>query len=382
MSDAVAEFTVDPPRKLRNRSLWGFLRRRPQERTPPEPIEQLKQALDDAEMLLRYAAETGIAVEDQAVGVIVKARVSANQSQWGGEAPEKLIAALTVLSNATKPVTAASLRASSLRAGASLSGYRRMAILLAFFIVPVSIASFICAGLSSAITRDVSEGNALALSLVGYVSAPGIDKPAGQPAGKAAAELSPEARPKLQQLTILTRAIDNRAEWLNRFAFWLASDPQMDEARSDKKRKANFELPVGSKEDPIDLPKEVRTKVEFYQDVRFYASRTQETAQLIYGAVAASILPALYALLGACASLLRTFADQTRARTFVASEANRARFLIAAIAGLVIGLFSNFTLQQGGSLSPFGIAFLVGYASDAFFSFLDTTLTTVSKPKN
>jgi hypothetical protein len=87
-------------------------------------------------------------------------------------------------------------------------------------------------------------------------------------------------------------------------------------------------------------------------------------------------------LLGACASLLRTFADQTRNRTYLSSFANPARLLIAAIGGVVVGLFNNLNIGQAASLSPFGIAFLVGYASDAFFSFLDGLLQSFAKPKS
>ena len=39
--------------------------------------------------------------------------------------------------------------------------------------------------------------------------------------------------------------------------------------------------------------------------------------------------------------------------------------MIAAIGGVVVGLFNNLNIGQGASLSPFGIAFLVGYASES-----------------
>ena len=49
-----------------------------------------------------------------------------------------------------------------------------------------------------------------------------------------------------------------------------------------------------------------------------------------------------------------------------------ARFVIAAIGGGVVGLFKTFTPGDGASISPLAIAFLVGYATDVFFSFLDS----------
>jgi hypothetical protein len=54
--------------------------------------------------------------------------------------------------------------------------------------------------------------------------------------------------------------------------------------------------------------------------------------------------------------------------------------LIASIGGAVVGLFNNFTLTQGASISPLAIAFLVGYAVDVFFAFLEGLLKTFTKP--
>jgi Mn2+/Fe2+ NRAMP family transporter len=92
--------------------------------------------------------------------------------------------------------------------------------------------------------------------------------------------------------------------------------------------------------------------------------------RVFYGAFAACLLPLLYAVLGTCAYLLRQFEQQTSAKTFIPSRANSARFLIAAIAGAVVGPF-NFTISQGASISPLAIGFLAGYAIDVFFSFLE-----------
>jgi hypothetical protein len=77
-------------------------------------------------------------------------------------------------------------------------------------------------------------------------------------------------------------------------------------------------------------------------------------------------------VLGAGAYLMRSYEDQIKSNTFTAGDRHIARFLIAGIGGLVVGLFNNFT--QGVSISPFAIAFLVGYATDVFFTFLEGTL--------
>jgi ABC-type Fe3+-siderophore transport system permease subunit len=71
-----------------------------------------------------------------------------------------------------------------------------------------------------------------------------------------------------------------------------------------------------------------------------------------------------------------------RTKTFTPSVANSARFLMAGIGGAVVGLFNNFSITQGASIPPLAIAFLVGYAVDVFFSFLESLLQAFTKTRN
>jgi hypothetical protein len=86
-------------------------------------------------------------------------------------------------------------------------------------------------------------------------------------------------------------------------------------------------------------------------------------------------------LLGACAAVLRAFTQQLEARTFAPTYATPAPFIIAAIGGGVVGLFNNFSIGQGISLPPLAAAFLVGYAADIFFSFLEGSMQNLGKAK-
>src|ERR1700691_5763818 len=130
------------------------------------------------------------------------------------------------------------------------------------------------------------------------------------------------------------------------------------------------------------MPETLDTLTSTYQDDRLFAQDTLDLVSVYYGAIATCILPVLYALLGACAYLLRTFEQQMAIRTFMPSVANSARFLIAAIGGAVVGLFNNFTITPGASLTPLAIAFLVGYAVDVFFSFLEGLLQAFTNNKS
>jgi hypothetical protein len=118
-----------------------------------------------------------------------------------------------------------------------------------------------------------------------------------------------------------------------------------------------------------------------YQQIRSYAKYTQDDGAAVYGAVTACILPIFYALLGACAYLLRVFSAQLDTRTFSPSYSTVARFVIAAITGGVVGLFNNLAVGQMATLSPLAIAFLAGYAADVFFAFLDGAVHGVTKSK-
>ena len=108
--------------------------------------------------------------------------------------------------------------------------------------------------------------------------------------------------------------------------------------------------------------------------MRYFAQSALDDVSFFYGAATSCVLPVLYGLLGTCAYLLRTFEQHIANRTFTPSVADSARFLIAGIGGAVVGLFNNFTITEGASIPPLAIAFLVGYAVDVFFSFLESLL--------
>ena len=116
-----------------------------------------------------------------------------------------------------------------------------------------------------------------------------------------------------------------------------------------------------------------------YQQVRYFAQRVVDDVSFYYGAVSSCILPVLYALLGAAAYLLRTFERQVSARTYAPSKADSTRFLIAAIGGAVVGLFSNLTSAPGVTVSPLALAFLVGYGVDVFYAFLENLIQSFTK---
>ena len=177
----------------------------------------------------------------------------------------------------------------------------------------------------------------------------------------------------LQLYASTIRSIDGRARQLNWFVFRVGHDP-CGQSRNDPVRLHEvFQLPTDL---PNHLAQALDDRTVIYQDVRYFAQNLLDDVSFWYGAITTCILPVLYALLGTCAYLMRGFERQMKARTFTPSAANSARFLIAAIGGAVVGLFNNLTITQGASIPPLALAFLVGYAVDVFFAFLEGLLKT------
>ncbi|MCU1386298.1 MAG: hypothetical protein JWL71_4995 [Acidobacteria bacterium] len=347
--------------------------------TPPDYFED---ALEDAERLMKYAAEVGIDVEADIRTAILHARIESD-SGWTDVGVARLLAALTQLAARVRPVTAESLKACSGETRHAVRGYWLWAVGLATIIVPFSLVSFVTSGISDAIRKDIATANELAVKLTTQVHPPAA------PAGVAAAANSQSALPagvspvevvtELQQFASLIRAIDGRALGLNRFILKSEIDPYHDIREQPPQLHAKFQLPDDL---PHHLEAAVDGRITVFQDVRYFAQNVLNDISVFYGAVAACLLPALYALLGTCAYLLRSFEEQMRSRTFTPSVANSARFLIAGIGGAVVGLFNNFTVTQTASLPPLAIAFLVGYAVDVFFSFLEGVLQAFTKTKD
>lgn len=346
--------------------------------TYPNPPAYIDEALQDAERLLKYAAEIGIDVDADTRDHILQAR-AASCAGWNEETTANLLAALTKLAAQLKPVTAESLKACGDDTRRTVRTYWWVAIGLAIVIVPFSIASFVTSAIATAIRADIATANDLAVKLRAQL---------GPPAAPAQTTATPNPAPALppgvNQVDVITelqlyastiRAIDARARQLNFLVLHTEQVPFTADRKDPEKLHARFQLPMGLP----DLSQAAEDRTQVYQDVRYFAQNVLDDVSFFYGAITACLLPVLYALLGTCAYLLRSFEKQMALRTFTLSGADSARFLIAAIGGAVVGLFNNFTITQGASIPPLAIAFLVGYAVDVFFAFLEGLLQTFAK---
>jgi len=339
----------------------------------PQPTaEALRAELQKAQSLLFFATESGIDVGDEVRNAIVGAG-AVPDGPHTPTAVAGLLAAIAKLNAAVRPVTAQSLKACQDKGGIEkvVKVYRRWAIGLAILIIPMSLITFVTTAISDAMVKDIDAANALAVKLSAEIGPPG-------PAPAQGSRIDPAKLPHdvkeqdvirdLQLLAGTARAVDARARQLGWFAPGIVEDPFKAVRGDPEKTRGKFELPS----DLPNLSQALIARISVYQEVRHFAQSIRELISTIYGAIAVGILPVLYALLGACAYLLRMYQEQIKNRTFTGDDAHVARFLIAAIGGGVVGLFKNFAVGDGASISPLAIAFLVGYAADVFFSFLDS----------
>ena len=353
-----------------------------------EPGDYFAETLNDAERLLKYAAETGTDVDDDVRNHILQG-MTVGSNGWSQEMAANLLKAATKLAAQLKPVTPESLEWYE-KARSTVHTYLWVAICLAAIIGPFSVASFVASAISTAIRTDIATGNELAVKLrVQLGPPPALVQPTSSAAGASSAPTNPTVSASgvppglnssdvitdLQQFASINRAIDARARQLNVLLLHRVRDPFAKIRKDPQKVHETFQLPDGLP----NLAEAAESTTRTYKDVRYFAQNLLDDVSFYYGAFATCILPVLYALLGTCAYLLRSFEREMGTRTFIPSETNLARFLIAGIGGTVVGLFNNFTITQGTSIPPLALAFLVGYAVDVFFAFLESLLQTFTR---
>jgi hypothetical protein len=409
----------------------------PQPAKPQFSQDEYKRTLLDAEALLKYAAETGKPVDKATETAVLAARTAFAANSLDATTTSALLSALATLVNLVAPVTAESLRALAKEAG-NRPPYRNWAISLAVIIVIYSTISLVSSTIADSIQSDITKANDLAVKLNSEFPPPSTAQPnattttqpsinAGTRPGAVAAQpnstlatANPDSAAlpaglnrkdvlsDFQDYAATIRSIYSHAQQLNWFVhlygrlrhvasvdpfYKLPNDKQPNDKQPNdnpsndkqpnnltawqqlKEEQDQFELPVPL----VDYAGAAVDRTRSFQQVRYWAKDLADDVSFFYGAVSSCILPVLYALLGAFAYILRTYQQQVRTRTYVPSHADSARFVIAAIGGAVVGLFSNFAGGQTVKISPLALAFLVGYAVDVFYTFLENLIQSFTK---
>jgi hypothetical protein len=350
-------------------------------------------AVNDAEEMLAYAAESGTEVSFDLAKPILDARSALSSGVPGEEVRAAFYDAYSKISKMFGDVTAETVRnCSSPETHRLLRRSKTAALTITAIIASASVITFVADSMGKKIIEDIPLANTAAAKLRAGLSTPdgkitvGGKYAAGDPCTML--DDKPEQGETqvrnlsdiedLQQFASTIRDLRSKAVKLNAFVFkWecdplgLCTGPDSEGHNAAIKVPDFVENQLQLKPSITNYTAEVLCKIRAYQQVRTFASNVQSDYAAIIGAFASYALPIAYAMLGALAFQLRLFGDTIRKRSYHPSFADSARTITAVIAGAIAGLFNP---AQGTALSPLAIAFLVGYGVELFFKFLDTIL--------
>jgi len=374
-----------------------------------QATELFRQSLADAEQLLSYAAHSGrfplepVGAKEGVKEWVIDAILNARAAVDGGKAIPKetaaaFWAAFADLSRITSPVTAASLDLSN---KSPIKLLKAFVVVLSAFVIAFSIFISVKESIAKQVSQLITEQNEAALKLwsqVQYVrnlegrtnqaaAAPAVSATndsgtaTERRAYAAAALRSSETAARVTPDELFAGVVEfsRKNNWLretatqlnNYFNFGVLVDIApvvFNENHPDKLTRVNVRPEIIHS--TSDVINEAFHQVLVYQHIRNFSQAVQQKT-IISTAIVSNFLPAIYALLGAALYGFRHYTKLVEQKAYTKSSANSARYFIALIAGTVVGLFGTVFLQNS-PLPPLAIAFLVGYAVEAFFSRLDS----------
>jgi hypothetical protein len=361
-----------------------------------EPGNPFEDALDDSELLLKFAAETGVDVPKEVIEPILTAHTAYKAGEINNAIMAGFYDAYGRLAKLFGDVTADSIRnCSSAKTRQTLYRNRICAVSLTFAIAAFSVVTFVADSMSKGILEDIATANNSAATLRAALTPNGgtgtIDAAyaKGDPCdmlGTPSSGSTPTVQnlsdvEQLQEFAATIRNLLGRGVKLN----WVVAHWECNPFAACGVLEHDTHLPAPDNLNNqlqlnpalVNYTAEVLCKIRTYQIVRTFASNVQMDYAAIVGAFASYALPIVYALLGAYAFRLRLFSETIRKRTYHPSFSDSARMITAVIAGAIAGLFNP---AQGLALSPLATAFLVGYGVELFFKFLDTLINAFGSP--
>lgn len=342
--------------------------------------EDLSQALTDAERLLEHAASRGLLPLEgdsaQSTQAMICDLVSAVEAARNGNLSQNAVIAFWVsyarLAAILKPVTASSLAACK---KISLTGLKLWSTALVTMVIVFSIFLFMSTSTLNDTSELIDQQNAAALQLWSNVQM--LSSETSQDAAHGS---DPQSVAIIAERTFSAMVeFSRKSAWLLQTAsrlngwftpWWMR--PSIDDVSfsgAGKEHLDHLNVPPGLST-VAEIKAEAINQIKAYQNIREFALGLYKIDTLIYSALSTYALPAVYALLGAFLYGFRLYSRLIRRMEFSPSAAHSARYFIAAIAGLVVGLFGSL-LPKSLALPPLAIALLVGYGVEAFFSRLD-----------
>ena len=365
------------PKRRKRQSLEGAVR---------AEEDAYQEALADAELLLKFAAESGVEVAPADARLIVTASMTENRAELNAGTRALFYAAYTRLAKRFGDVTAESIRhCSSPDTRRKLHRDSSVAGCITVVVVLFSLMTFMANSMSEAMLKDIAAANSAAAALrYGLTDVP--QRYADDPCKLLTDNPEPGTRSiksindiqELQRFAVTIRDILGRATKLNYLA-WVECGPFDNKCQVppvDPTVQNNY---VQLNPALRNYTAEVLCKIKGYQLVRTFGTNVQADYAAIIGALTGYALPILYALLGAYAYRLRLFSKTVKDKTYHPSFSDTARMVTAVIAGAIAGLFNP---AQDLALSPLATAFLIGYGVEMFFKFLDSLVAGFDSSSN
>lgn len=339
----------------------------------PQRNPQIERAIEEAQLLLAFAARNGIVLDEAIIATVVKARADDSVSD---DEEATFWSRFNQLAKAVAPVTAESLRAmhSHHKPGSGWTWpwvwWRRISQARRTVLSYTYVAAF---SLIVLLTFQYfwAQGTYLALDLQRIdkrfreveTQIMTIEKMPRD--GQAQKSLDLHFL-KMEQAALIQQKhtnLDLIRNWRNKL---LHTDGETSlTAGASLEKSASVKLYVPSEKPVSQSP---------YPESPIHAGLLQKLT-LELEAIQGYILPLLYGLLGACVYILRSLAGRIKTHTYteIANINLKIRLFLGMLGGMVIAWFVT-PENSGGlfkSLSPFALAFLAGYSIELLFASMD-----------
>jgi hypothetical protein len=353
-----------------------------------------EKALNDAGLLIRYAAESPKALPDSIMMPIALAWKAREENAWSPEVSSKFWTAYSALCDLLKPVTLETIAAGTpvksyrfvffgdaVEATLAERAARRYRVLLVILLAIAVTLGFVASAatkISDEIKEFTARGNAAVTEVAAALASIQGDLDRITPVDGDVLKLSLDdsrigadtrlkiiaLRDKLQDLYYATDMMTERA---NRIAS-LTSFFRVRSIAAMKDYQPGDLSRVPTLEDGY-------ANVQDYYQVRRTVSALSESEgsivnlTILYYAYNA-LVPLLFGSIGACTYVLRLISDQIRETTFSATSPVRhsVRVLLGTLAGFAVGVGG---IATSGGLTLAAVAFVAGYSIEPVFATMD-----------
>ena len=353
-----------------------------------KPNESEARALEEAGLLLRYAAQNAKDLDPDLSLAIAEARNAAQNEAWSPQISQRFWTAFSRLCGLVQSVTVDSLAAAA--RGAPTSGwlpwrdaetisiaerssarYLRALLVLLATIVPLQLYVWTSTNLSRKIDDYLAATKSKVVQLTEEYNRL-KDRPSA--AGGRPSTVASGFDDKGEAFKTLAYAVHIDLERIGHLVKVLQvvtlgrRDDGSPDKSSDKSSDKSYEYWQTASAYWGDYFDPAIRRFEWTQEDN---NRMQQRGNLIVGVIGSFVLPVLFGTIGAVAFIIRSTSDQIRDSTFSTSSPirNVMRVALGALAGVVVGLFGDLSTQL--SLSPLAIAFLAGYGVEAVFSMFE-----------